>query len=89
MHTLYTCGDVPVNKVANKLHMIHECPALHSNMLLYLHQTLTLRGKFLHKKKKKNLTSFGQPTRLITCAKYGNVQDPSINWVGGQDLAGY
>ena len=24
------------------------------------------------KKKKKNLTSFGQPTKLITCANHGN-----------------
>ena len=24
------------------------------------------------KKKKKNFTSFGQPTRLITCANHGN-----------------
>ena len=26
----------------------------------------------LKKKKKKNFTSFGQPTRLITCANHGN-----------------
>ena len=36
------------------------------------HLSALIHCSCLQKKKKKNFTSFCQPTRLITCANYGN-----------------
>ena len=37
-----------------------------------LSEEIVLNGMLSRGQKKKNFASFGQPTRVITCAKYGN-----------------
>ena len=66
-----TCEDSQCCTRCRVMFLLHQVSSITTEGDCCLRQMLT-KDREKKKKKKKSLTSFGQPTRLITCADHGN-----------------